>query len=303
MELHPENTDPRLFPLRGKTVTAPRGRRRIVLGPFRLFIVVVSLLVVGGFASIILLGPAEVRWLAQGGFNRPAMQRLWNSAPVGIPEDFLMHLRHGIVATRQGRSDEALAAFTAAVQADTNTHTRETLGVRADNSMLPETHLWRLDIQAHMERADVLRRMGRYDEALYDIDYALKLDGRHYENRELRGVVLLILNRPDDAIEEFTALLAMRESAQVMFARGLAKYVKRDWGAAAEDFALASERTPRSRKYAVWLADAKNRVGQTFDGGETIQRERIFPTVYTQGITGNAPGGPAQPLSGQSTEK
>ena len=267
----------------------------------RLLVIVITLVAVGGFASIILLGPNGVRWLANGGVNRAATHRLWNYAPEGIPTDFLMGLRRGVVAAREGRRDEAIDAFSAAIAANVNTNTLETLGARAQNSLLPETHLWRLDIEARMERAEALRTLGRYDEALQDVEYAVRLNGRDYETRELRGVMLMTVERADDAIAEFSALLGLRESARVLFARGLAKYLKHDWAGAAEDFTRASAREPRNRKYAAWSADAQGRAKIPSEVVIIVQQDHIFRTVYARGFRPETlpPGVPNQPLSGK----
>ena len=283
-------------------MTLLRGRGRIVLGPFRLFVVSVALLTIGGFAAIIYLGPNNVRWLTNGGVNRAAAHRLWNYAPEGIPADFLAGLRRGVIAAREGRRDEAVEALSAAIAANVNANTLETLGTRAQNSLLPETHLWRLDIQARIERADALRILGRYGEALQDVEYAVRLNNRDYETRELRGVMLMMVDRGDDAIAEFNTLLGMRASGRVLFARGLAKYLKHDWSGAAQDFTRASELTPRNRKYAAWLADAQSRIKLPDDVVIIVQQDQIYRTVYTRGSPPDTlpPRAPSEPPSGKA---
>jgi len=264
----------------------------------RLLVAVVILLTVGGYVALILLGPANARWLVAGGFNRAAMHRLWTSAPEGIPADFLSALRRGVNATVAGKDPEAVAALTEAVNASTNRNTLETLGVRAENSMLPETHLWRLDIQTRTLRAEVLQRLMRYDEALKDLDYVLYLNQRLYDARHHRGAMLMAVGRPDDAIAEFDTLLAARISPEVIFARGIAQYLKSDLSQAAEDFARAAASAPHNRKYASWLAGTRNRI-QTRVDFETLNPERILRTIFGRGSANTSP--PAEisrPLSG-----
>ena len=306
MELYVQSADPRVFPLRGKTVTGAKVRERTsrpTAVAVRLLVTVTTVLTVGGFASLILLGPANVRGLAEGRFDR-AVHRIGTRAPEGIPQDFLLALRRGIVASTEGRNVEALTALTEAINASTNANTLETLGVRASNSLLPETHLWRLDIQAHMARAEILRRLARYGDALQDLDMALRLNNRHYENREVRGIMLMVLGRSDDAIADFDILLAMRESAEVVFARGLANYLKDNWAAATVDFARASETSPRNRKYAAWLADTKVRT-QAHPDVEALHADRIFGTIYARGAReGTLPPGIGDQMpSGSAAQK
>ena len=276
-----------------------RTSRRTV-GAVRLLIVVVALLTVGGFAAIIVLGPNNVRWLTNGGVNRAATHRLWNYAPEGIPTDYLTSLRAGVMAAREGRRDDAVEAFSAAIAANVNANTLETLGARAQNSLLPETHLWRLDIQTRIERADALRLLGRYNEALQDIEYAVRLNNRDYDTRELRGVVLMMVDRTDDAIAEFTTLLERRESTRVRFARGLAKYLKHDWNGAVEDFTRAAQQDPRNRRFAAWSADAQMRAKTPGDVVIIVQQDQIYRTIYARGFRPDTlpPQAQTRPLSG-----
>ncbi len=265
----------------------------------RMMLISMTLLITGGLLSIIILGPAETRWLVDRGFRSAGAHRLWTTMPAGIPEGFLYALRHGVIASQEGRYQDAVTALTAAVSASTNAQTIETLGARAGNSTLPETHLWRLDIQVRIARADALEHLKRYNEALQDLDYAVRLNRQHYDNLQQRAVALMVVGRIDDALADFDALLMMRASGEVSFARGFARYLRQDWIGAVEDFERAASVRPQNRKYVAWLLEAQSRTTRGADGPFTPTSEDIWLVLRT----GNGFPAPAQqaarPLSGK----
>jgi tetratricopeptide (TPR) repeat protein len=76
--------------------------------------------------------------------------------------------------------------------------------------------------------------------ALSDCEQAVRLLPGSSSELEIRGLVYLRLNRPDEAIADFSAALSIdAESARSLYGRGLAKLKKDDQAGADADFAAA----------------------------------------------------------------
>ncbi|HHB77666.1 MAG TPA: tetratricopeptide repeat protein, partial [Saprospiraceae bacterium] len=56
------------------------------------------------------------------------------------------------------------------------------------------------DVSLYVSRAQAFRRLGGYDEAIQDINHAIKMDSTHYEYFLFLGDVLMDYNRSKDAI-------------------------------------------------------------------------------------------------------
>jgi tetratricopeptide (TPR) repeat protein len=76
--------------------------------------------------------------------------------------------------------------------------------------------------------------------ALPDCEQAVRLLPGNLSAIEIRGLVYLRLNRPDEAVADFAAALSVdAESARALYGRGLAKLKKDDQAGADTDFAAA----------------------------------------------------------------
>ena len=96
----------------------------------------------------------------------------------------------------------------------------------------------------HTNRAWLLVRRGRDEEALAACDAALRAVPDHADAHRLRIGVLLVLNRYDDVIASCDAVLKVRPTAEVFELRGLAKDRKKDFSGAIDDYTQALAQHP-----------------------------------------------------------
>ena len=122
--------------------------------------------------------------------------------------------------------------------------------------------MWTLSVQVRAARAEVLFALNRLEEALADLDYAVAANFRNQGNRHQRAVLRMITGRHDDAITDFDVMLRRGPNQETLFARGLAKYLKQDWGAAALDFQTAVRLAPNNRKFTEWLDKSRANAAQ-----------------------------------------
>lgn len=113
----------------------------------------------------------------------------------------------------------------------------------------------------HTTRADILQQMNRPEEALADLDFALTLDPRDTSIFYARGMLRTVIGRYDDAIDDFDVILGRRNDVNWIFTRGVAKYLKGDWSAAAADFQKVTRLAPGNDSYLIWLAKSALRAG------------------------------------------
>ncbi len=226
------------------------------------FAAVILISAVGLAALIYARGPArqtaEHRAYGLAGSGRPAEAvALYSQQIAGDPDNFVLYLRRGLTFQRLKQYEQALADFNQAVRLNPSTQTAEGLGPRVWDSASPETHQWTLSIQAHTARAEVLMALDRLDEALADLDHAVAANIRNLGNRHQRAVLRMLSGRHDEAIVDFDVILRRGPNQEALFARGLAKYLKHDWGAAAADFQAVARLSPNNRKFAEWLEKSR----------------------------------------------
>jgi tetratricopeptide (TPR) repeat protein len=173
------------------------------------------------------------------------------------PKNYVLYLRRAVALNHQRDYEGALEDLNHAAKLSPNKLTAEKLGDKRWDSSVPETHAWQLDMQIHVMRASVLERLNRFDEALRDLNYVVKLDPQHVANRHARGVVLTLLGQYDKAIEDFDTVLARRMIVDSLFARGISKFLKEDWIGSREDFTHASKLAPHNAKVVEWLKRAE----------------------------------------------
>lgn len=77
---------------------------------------------------------------------------------------------------------------------------------------------------AHVKRGDVYQRRGELQAALRDLKTAAALDPGATRPRELLGDVSLAMGRPDQAIDEYRAYVALDDRPQVLYKLALAYY-------------------------------------------------------------------------------
>ena len=96
----------------------------------------------------------------------------------------------------------------------------------------------------HTNRASLLARRGRDEEALAACDAALRAVPDYADAHRLRIGVLLVLNRYDDVIASCDAVLKVRPTAEVFELRGLAKDRRKDFSGAIDDYTQALAQRP-----------------------------------------------------------
>ena len=175
------------------------------------------------------------------------------------PKDYVIYLRRGLTLQGLGRNDEALADFTEALRLSPPVMTADELGDRVNNLALPETHRLTLARQLHNQRAEILRLLGRPNDALADLDAAVALNVRDNETRAQRAVVRTFAGRIGDAVDDFNVILARGPNVNAMIGRANAKYLGGDYAGAAEDFGKVLETAPSKDIYAVWLLKSQLR--------------------------------------------
>lgn len=177
------------------------------------------------------------------------------------PASYMSYYRRGVTLADQGKLEPALADLDVAVRLSPAVQTSNELGLRAWNSLLPETHALHTVILVRSARADILRRLNRPRDAIVDLDAAIALDPRRTSLWQRRGLLHMETGNTKAAIADFTALLQRRENAQWRFARGLSHYVNSDLADAEADFTMAAQMDPKNPIYARWLSKTQKKRG------------------------------------------
>jgi tetratricopeptide (TPR) repeat protein len=177
------------------------------------------------------------------------------------PESYMSYYRRGVTLADQGKLEPALADLDTAVRLSPAVQTSNELGLRAWNSLLPETHALHTVILVRSARADILRQLNRPRDAIVDLDAAIALDPRRTGLWQKRGLLHMETGNTKAAIADFTALLARRENPQWRFARGLSHFVNSDLAEAEQDFTKAAQMDPKNPIYARWLLKTQKKRG------------------------------------------
>jgi tetratricopeptide (TPR) repeat protein/tRNA A-37 threonylcarbamoyl transferase component Bud32 len=167
------------------------------------------------------------------------------------------------VLQQQGRPDEAVAQFTQAIalrpglaalhrgRAEVNQGRRPLSIKQVDAALRDLDEAVRLESPVnpvlgrdHTNRARLLERCGRPEEALAACDAALRAVPDDADAHRLRIGVLLVLQRYDDVIRSCAAVLANRPTAEVFELRGLARDRRGDFAGAIDDYTQALAQRP-----------------------------------------------------------
>ncbi len=94
-------------------------------------------------------------------------------------------------------------------------------------------------IASHIESAVCFQTKGRFEEALIEIDNALKIDGGLYQLYYQKGIILLELDLINGAIEVFSSALNYQKTPELFEVRGDAHKRKKDYENALSDYESA----------------------------------------------------------------
>ena len=101
-----------------------------------------------------------------------------------------------------------------------------------------------------------------------DVDQAIALDNRKMDVFYSRGTLRAGLGQYDGAIADFDRILARRTNLSWLVGRGVAKFLKGDFAAAAADFQQAALRAPADEDVQIWLTRASLQAGLPDPGVE-----------------------------------
>lgn len=204
---------------------------------------------------------AERAYTALSSGAQPQAITLYSEAIRRQPESFISYYRRGVTYAQMGKSDAALADLNNAVRLAPDVKTSNELGLRALNSLLPETHALHLVVTVRAARADLLHKMKRTRDAIADLDTAIALDPRRTSLWHTRGLLHIEAGNAPAAIANFSALLDRRENTNWRFARGISYFANGDLAEAEEDFLKAAKMDPQNALYAYWVAKTQKERG------------------------------------------
>jgi tetratricopeptide (TPR) repeat protein len=151
-------------------------------------------------------------------------------------------------------------------------------------------------------RAEALRKVGDFDGAIRDLTSALRIDGEMQTLYD-RGWIYALSGRPDNAIADYSLILR-REGAgswpSALIERAMARVVRGDLRAAADDFDTARSVAPSNARAALWRAALSIRLNRDSvwadwrqsDAISALKRERPkleaskFEAPFVQAILG-----------------
>ena len=114
---------------------------------------------------------------------------------------------------------------------------------------------------------------GKLDEAIAQLDEAIKLAPRFVEAHVNRGILLSNRGRVDAAIADFTRAIELGLKAPGIYAqRGLARAVKGDCAAAVADLDVALKAEPAQVPWLVWRANCLRRLSRFDDARRDLDR-------------------------------
>jgi tetratricopeptide (TPR) repeat protein len=168
------------------------------------------------------------------------------------------------VCTRQKKWDEAVALFSRAIRVKPNwpplLRERARVELERDDASAEDRRAALADLDEAIQyelrtnpivasdqtrRGELLRSLGRHEEALAACDAALKVVPDHADAHHLRVLVLLDLKRYDEVIRSCDGALAQgRPWPDLYEVRGLARARRHELTAAIADYTLALERDP-----------------------------------------------------------
>ncbi len=147
----------------------------------------------------------------------------------------------GLATLQQHLPDEAVRLFGAAIAAgDLN------------SSLLP---------QAYRGRAQANLLNLQCQDALTDIDAALKLEPNSWEAQSVRGDVEACLGNSSAAEAAYTAAIALQELPSLYWSRGHFRFLQKNYEGAIDDFTREEKQTPDNYYVRLWLELTRLRAG------------------------------------------
>ncbi len=193
--------------------------------------------------------------------DAPSAIEVYSETIRRYPDSYMSYYRRGLTYARIGDLQAALADLDAAVRIAPKVQTANELGLRAWNSLLPETHALNMVVLTRGARADILHQLNRPGDAITDLTAAIALDPRRTMLWHRRGLLHMENGNAAAAIADFNALLARRENTEWRFARGISHFVNGDLAEAEADFTKIAAKNPKNGLYARWLAKTKKKRG------------------------------------------
>ena len=147
----------------------------------------------------------------------------------------------GIAANQQGASDQAIAAFTAALAApDLNV------------SLTPVAYRGRAIAYLDTKQCAL---------GAADVDSAMKLKPSDHDLLRLHAAAMDCMGKLDAAIADLSTLIAYTETPDAWRTRGYLRWRMANYSGAADDFAAAQQRDPYNAWTVLWLEMARQRAG------------------------------------------
>jgi tetratricopeptide (TPR) repeat protein len=200
-------------------------------------------------------------YLAVTAADAPSAIEIYSETLRRYPDSYKTYYRRGLTYARMGDLRTALADLNSAVRLSPKVQTSNELGIRAWNSLLPETHALNMVVLTHAARAEILQQLKRPADAITDLDRAIALDPRRTSLWHRRGLLHMENGNAPAAIADFNALLARRENPEWRFARGISLFVNGDLAEAEADFTKLAATEPKNGLYARWLARTQKKRG------------------------------------------
>lgn len=204
---------------------------------------------------------AERAYAALARGAQPDAIALYSEAIRRHPASFIAYYRRGVTYARMGEHDSALADLDTAVKLAPTVKSSNELGLRALNSLLPETHALNLVVMVRAARADILHQLNRPGDAITDLNAAIALDPRRTSLWHTRGLLHMEMGNAAAAVADFSALLTRRDNINWRFARGISYFANGDLAEAEEDFLRAAELDPKNALYAHWVTRTQTKRG------------------------------------------
>jgi tetratricopeptide (TPR) repeat protein len=114
---------------------------------------------------------------------------------------------------------------------------------------------------------------GKFDEAIKQLDEAIKLAPRFVEARVNRGILLMNRGRVEPAIADLTRAIELGLKTPAVHAqRGLAYAFKGDCAAAVADFDIALKAEPKQMQWLSWRAACLRRLNRFDDARRDLDR-------------------------------
>lgn len=195
------------------------------------------------------------RYAALGRAGTPEGQSLLERAIKRSPGVAFLHEMLGLEHLGLGDFEPAIAQLTKAIALQPDCAIAYNLrgaclsdqGARLDDAVCDLDRAIELDPSvalAWSNRAKTRRRQRRFEEALHDIDYALRLAPGHADSALFRMTILLDLERHTDLIAAADELLSRKASPNALINRGAAKLHLGDLDGALADLDAGLARSP-----------------------------------------------------------